>query len=102
MTFSIDLIYVEYDNEKTLSCVVVDGLVAEQIGPVPIKAAIELLAPDLLRTVPERFADLKAVTTLLTLVHFRNMGRGANDAGQSYPFRLPGKAPTEVKHGHAA
>jgi hypothetical protein len=84
MAHTIDLIFLEQGGERTLSVALKDKM----LGPVPFKNAFDPLSELLREFSPEEFADKTQTQLMLTAIHFRNMSRGENSAGQSYPFRL--------------
>lgn len=66
--------------------------------PVPNKGAIGPLAEKAFAKFPDLFASKRDCESWLMLVHFRNMGFGANSAGQPYPAPFtPKPAPPTPK-----
>lgn len=83
-----DLIYVAADEGRTMSCGILHGEEATLVGPFPAKEAGPKIVDALLQHPGLGFESRKQAETAYMLAHFRNMTRGENDAGQSYPFRL--------------
>jgi hypothetical protein len=52
------------------------------------KAAIKQIAPEVIAKYPEVFATEGDAQRFLMVRHFQNMSRGANSAGQDYPFQI--------------
>jgi len=88
---NIDLIYVRYSDRGEMSCALTnpdnpaDG---KLLGPVPAKEAIKALGPLLAKELPDRFKSDQDATNHLVMVHFHNMSRQANSAGQDYPYQV--------------
>lgn len=84
-----DLIFVQAPSGRSMSAGVVfaDGTTT-QVGPFPSVGAFGPIAEALRALDPEQFDDEQQTQLRLTVMHFQNMSRGANDAGQSYPFQL--------------
>jgi len=83
-----DLIYVEQDGVRTMAAGFFNEGSDRMVGPFPAKEAGPKIVDALLKEPAFGFADSNAAETAYTVAHMRNMQRGANDAGQSYPYRI--------------
>ena len=88
MTATFDLIDVFSAEGLTMSCTISDGDGETLIVPFPAAESGPKIVAALLERPSFGFADKKAAETAYMVAHFRNMRRGENDAGQSYPFRV--------------
>src|SRR4051812_45407734 len=84
----IDLIYVMDDKGSTISCALFGGEHDVMLGPVPEKNAIKNLSEMVAAALPDQFGDFKSAEKHLVFVHVRNLARGHNESGQSYPSVL--------------
>jgi hypothetical protein len=86
----VDLIFLDCGGERTLQAVaMLDDGTTESFGPVPFTGALGPLAEQLHARFGRGDDDLQQTQLRLTTVHFRNMSRGENAVGQSYPFKVP-------------
>lgn len=85
---NIDLIYVDYGDRREMSVALINEPNSKQLGPVAGKEAIKNLAPLLAAELPAQFQTVKSAEDYLTVIHFGNMTRHANSAGQDYPYKV--------------
>lgn len=81
-----DLIYTERNGVREMSCGVLGNGVDKLIGPFPAKEAGPKIVDALFAERCLMFPTRKDAEAAYIIAHFRNMSRGANDAGQDYPF----------------
>jgi hypothetical protein len=83
-----DLIYVSGPDGRTMSCAIRDSSGDTLIGPFPAKEAGPKIVAALMENPELDLADKAYAEAAYAMVHFRNMSRGENGAGQDYPFEL--------------
>jgi hypothetical protein len=89
MSMLIDLIYVcKVGGESTMSAALLGEGKDKMFGPVPSKGGCAALALMLAAELPEMFPTAADAGRHLAYVHFANMSRGENSAGQAYPYNL--------------
>jgi hypothetical protein len=86
----IDLIYIRRQAGSTLAVALLGGDAADakMLGPVPAVGWVSQLAPLLAAERPGQFPTVEDAEAHLFVVHFRNINRGTNSAGQSYPCEI--------------
>jgi hypothetical protein len=86
---AVDLIFVSEPLRRTMSAGVIfqDGT-DRQIGPFPSTGAFGPIGDELAALDPDQFGDVEQTRWQLTAMHFRNMTRRQNDAGQDYPVKI--------------
>jgi hypothetical protein len=90
---TLDLIFLDQDGERSLSAVLSDDKGEEMIGPFPFKGAFGPIAKRLCELRPLEFADEHSTEMTISVIHFWNLHRGENRAGQAYPLRLQRSTP---------
>ncbi len=84
-----DLIYLETEEGRTMSCGVFDDDGKfEMIGPFPAREAGPKIVEALLATPCLQLIDKKDAENAYMVCHFRNMNRGENAAGTEYPMKV--------------
>jgi hypothetical protein len=86
----IDLIYIRRQAGSALAVALLGGDAADakMLGPVPAVGWVSQLAPLLAAERPGEFPTVEDAEAHLFVVHFRNINRGSNSAGQSYPCEI--------------
>lgn len=84
----IDLIAIDYGDERCVLGVAAVNGKATQIAKVPLAGACAALAPLFFAALPGRWEDEADCLTDLITIHVRNLLLGSNSAGQPYPLRV--------------
>lgn len=88
MSAGFDLIYLDRDGDRTMSAVIWTEHETRQVGPWPAKEAGPKIVDALVTEPALGLADRADAEASYMTRHFFNMGRGRNDAGQDYPYRV--------------
>lgn len=82
---NIDLVLLESGTGRQMMAVGDDGWHSEL---VPAVGAFAVLSPLILAQYPGMFEDAEDCALTLTIIHFNNLKRQCNAAGQAYPIKV--------------
>jgi len=88
MAARFDLIYVVDDGARTMCVAIFVDSDSRLVGPFPAKEARPKIVDALLAEPALGFASHADAAARYMFAHAHNMSRMANDAGQSYPYRV--------------